>query len=113
MTVSKRAVLKKIIFFQTHTTMGLSESKKEEDSEIEQDQEGPMVLLHVYNLSPEYNRIAGAVGMVRDITYTSRFTVSIFKPRKPASPSRYLNRANPGRLSFWSRGIRKRIFIQQ
>ena len=47
--------------------MGLSESKKEEDSEMGQDQEGPMVLLHVYNLSPEYNRIAGAVGMVRDI----------------------------------------------
>ena len=50
--------------------MGLSESKDDsQNDEQNQNNNGPMVLLHVYNLSPEYNRIAGTVGMVRHHTH--------------------------------------------
>jgi hypothetical protein len=50
--------------------MGLGESKEESATAGSSNSvDGPMVLLHVYNLSPEYNRFAGTVGMVNEYIF--------------------------------------------
>ena len=82
--------------------MGLGESKDDSQNDDEQNQNnnGPMVLLHVYNLSPEYNRIAGTVGMVRSHFITSS-DVRI-----------HSRRSNSGSLSYGSRNCRTGVLLQ-